>query len=174
MLDRTDTPWKEIRAEEVPYLRECLKWLKTENPHVRQFWTLLERFGINLKQIRNLLPEGDLQTPIQISRRQQTTNTDQDTLESTLNEESCALVVLEPEQFPKAWAEVSLLADKVGSASFRVERQGNVGDGVQINEDLQSEMQDAAEDLRRDAHVKFSDPHLDAKLFPLEYPYGTG
>ena len=85
-----------------------------------------------------------------------------------------ALAVLEPEQFPKSWAEINRFHDKIGSTRLRVQRQGSVGESVEVDEQLQSQTEQAAEDFSKDAYVKLSDSHLDAKCFPHMYPYGTG
>ena len=174
MLDRTETTWKEVRAEEVPFLRECLLWLKTHNPFVNKYCTNLERFGEKLGQIRSLLPEGNLQTLIRISRCPKDAEADPDTIKSILNNESTALAVLEVEQFPKSWADLGFLRDKVGSTRLRVQRQGSGGESVEVDEHLQSQTEKAAEDFSKDAYVKLSDSHLDAKCFSKLYPYGTG
>ena len=171
MMDRNEASWCEIRADEVPVLRECLRWLKQNNPHVRQYFTNAERFGIMQRKLSSLLPQGDFSTPMRVMRNKATAEAVESTIGATLNDEDAVLVILDPDQFPTSWATVDELADAVGNATLRVERDGHCED---VGPDLRQQVATTAERFRQDARVTLSDPHLDAKLFPHLHPWGSG
>ena len=171
MMDRNEASWCEIRAEEVPILKECLRWLKKNNPHVRQYYTNAERFGDLLKTLASTVPQGDLNTPMRLLRTSRVSQAVEHTIGDTLHEESAVLMILDPDQFPSSWAEVGELADVVGNAELRVESDQEHRD---VHPDLRQEVATVAESFRKEARVTLSDPHLDAKLFPHLHPWGSG
>ena len=97
MMDRNEASWCEIRAEEVPVLRECLRWLKRNNPHIKQYFTNAERFGEMQRNLTALLPQGDFRTPMRIMRNKASTQAVETTIGDTLHDEDAVLVVLDPQ-----------------------------------------------------------------------------
>jgi len=173
MLARDEGREFQIRAEEIPHLRHCLRWLRAHNPHFKVFWANAERFGVLYQRLQAVLPQGNLHTPIRIQRNKAVEGAVGAVVEDTMEGDDAVLVVLDPGEFPSSWAVVDDLADAVGSMSVRDENAGQEA-SAPLDPALCSDVSDAAQNLRSTAHAKLSDPHLDAKVFPHLHPWGSG
>ena len=133
----------------------------------------MERFGLLYQKLQALLPQGDARIPLRVARNRATTDTLEQVIGDTLQDEDAVLVVLDPGEFPKSWAVVNSLADVVGLASYRVESAGG-SEAQPVDAELRDGVQEAASNVTQQAYVKLNDPHLDAKVFPHLHPWGSG
>ena len=68
MLTRDECAEFQLRAEEIPHVQECLRFLRASNPLFKVFWANVERFGMLYQKLQAALPQGDLKTPIRVNR----------------------------------------------------------------------------------------------------------
>ena len=125
-----------------------------------------------------MVPQADPRTPVRL-QRVRTISEAPNTLESTLESEDVALVVIEPSEQPRNWAAIDALADKIGESEYRVVAPGNAsssneGQVVTFSAQRAQELSESAAAFRKLAMVTLADPDLDAKLFPDKHPYGSG
>ena len=173
MLARDEGREFQLRAEEVPHVRTCLRWLRSKNPHFKVFWANVERFGMLYDALKAVVPQGDLRTPIRISRNKPVEGAVASVVGDTMQSEDAVLVVLDPGEFPASWAVVDHFAESIGSMSFRPAEGGQESD-LPLDASLSTNVQQTADALRTQAFAKLSDPHLDAKVFPHLHPWGSG
>ena len=102
MLAKDEGRFLKIRADELEPLRNALHFLRQENIHIRQFWTSWERFHDLWHNIQVPAGSGGLRVrPAKTSRRQQQAAVEQ-TIGETLGDEEVALVVIDPNELPRA------------------------------------------------------------------------
>ena len=147
MLARDEGREFQLRAEEVPHVRTCLRWLRTKNPHFKIFWANVERFGMLYDALKAVVPQGDLRTPVRVARNKPVESAVASVVGDTMQSEDAVLVVLDPGEFPASWAVVNHLADSVGSMSLRAGDAENERD-LPLDTDMSTNVQQAADALR--------------------------
>jgi hypothetical protein len=182
MLDRNEGAFYKVKASELEPLRECLQWLRQENPHFRLYWSNAERFHTLYGQLQAVLPRGAADTPVRVQRNRNVESAVATTIQQTLGSEESVLVVIDPGDLPRHWATVDALAEQIGDAEYRAQpvlgpdAQSPAGAvaPVALPPEWGTAMRDAAAALRSETKVTLGDAHLDAKLFPHLHPYGSG
>ena len=111
MLARGEGREFQLRAEEVPHVRTCRRWLRSKNPHFKVSWANVERFGMLYDALKAVVPQGDLRTPIRISRNKPVEGAVASVVGETMQSEDAVLVVLDPGEFPASWAVVDHFAE---------------------------------------------------------------
>ena len=110
------------------------------------------------------------------------------TLDETLGEEACGMVVVDASGHPMKYDQLQILENAVGTQNVRMEldvpREDGRGwrrthsftetqDDHLLNAQWCKDVQKGASHLE-ETWVKASEAHYDAKLFPHVHPYGTG
>ena len=103
MLGKNEGRFMHIKPDEVEPLRETLHYLREHNVHIRTFWTSWERSQDLWHNIQ--VPVGSGAVKVRASRRRGRAAVEQ-TLGETLGDEDEALVVIDPREMPRAWAQV--------------------------------------------------------------------
>ena len=93
MLGRNEGQFYRLRASEKEPLKECLQWLREQNPHLQIFWSNAERFGNLYEKLQSVLPRGSTEAPIRMHRTRQLESAVGSTLDATLGQEAAVLVV---------------------------------------------------------------------------------
>ena len=73
-----------LRAAEVAPLRDCLLWLRGNNPHLRVFFASAETFSALYQRLQSVVPEGRPQTPVRLQRTPRVASAVEATLQETL------------------------------------------------------------------------------------------
>ena len=139
-------------------------------------------------RFKSVLPEGCLRARIRGTKRE-TLNAKEGTLADTLGEESHGLIVVDRGGIPMQYSNLTLWEQIVASQHSRVEVEvpadggrgwSRTGSSIDPANDpalgpgWRRDIQAGARHLREETYVRFSEPHMDAKLFPVVHPYGTG
>ena len=99
-----------------------------------------------------------------------------------LGEEEVALVIIDPREMPRNWTEI-WAAENIGECFPRLGGDAGPGDQAETEEAAEEEPESqthatqtaaAAREVQETSYVTLGDPHLDAKLFPVHHPYGSG
>ena len=77
MLGRDDCHFVKFQAREEGPLRECLLWLRKNNPHLKVMYTTVERFGALYEQLQSVVPQVKKGVPVRLRRQRR--------LEETVN-----------------------------------------------------------------------------------------
>ena len=121
MLGEQSAEFERLRGAEVEPLRECLQYLRVNNPHLRVHLSNAERFVKLYGELQAVVPRGRGETQVRLQRtRQRPNQTATSTLADTLGAETDVLVVVDPRELPRNYATVDLLAEQVGDACYRV------------------------------------------------------
>ena len=180
MLAKDEGRFLRIKPSEIEPLRESLHFLREKNVHVRTFWTSWEKFQNLWKNIQ--VPAGTGKLRVRASRggRARGRAGVEQTLGETLGEEEAALVIIDPKEMPRTWAEVGA-AENIGECVPRPEEPapaeapaeaGPGGGGDPERHAVRTAA--ASRAVQETSYVTLGDPHLDAKLFPHLHPYGSG
>ena len=173
MLGKDEGRFLRIKPNEVGPLREMLHFLRDKNPHIRTFWTSWERFQDLWHNIQ--VPAGTGKIRVRAARTARTRAAVEQTLGETLGDEDAALVIIDPKEMPRVWAQV-WAAENIGACVPRP-GGGPPGDAPEEGEaELRADARTtaSAREVQETSYVTLGDPHLDAKLFPHLHPYGSG
>ena len=185
MLGRDELRAYRVRAAEIEPLRECLVWLREQNPHFKSHWSKLERVGPLWAEVQAQIPQGRSNVPVRIRRNRAMDAAASVTIGETLGSEDAVLVLVDPEDLPRSWATLDALAEPIGEAVPRA--SGEVADAgaargagqggpmdIEMRPEWFRDITAAVRDSEQSSTVTLGDNHLDAKLFPDLHPYGTG
>ena len=117
MLGKDEGRFMRIKPDEIEPLRESLRFLREHNTHIRSFWTSWERFQDLWHNIQ--VPAGGGTIKVRASRRKGRAAVEQ-TLGETLGDEEAALVIIDPREMPRVWAQV-WAAENIGECVPRQE-----------------------------------------------------
>ena len=186
MYGRDEGKLYKVRSDELKPLRECLLWLREHNPFFKVYWSSAEQFGTLYTKLQAVIPRGSGETKVRMQRNSRTDDAVATTLGETLGALESVLVIVDPDELPKAWSSVEALAMGIGEQQYRLEvggegreqmfpggSSGAVAAGV-LSPRESSLIQKAAANVMSKAMVTLGDQHLDAKLFPHLHPYGSG
>ena len=194
VLNKTNGKSSGLTAGEVDAVHEILTWGRQpgNNKVLSFFGTVFENFHKACQKLmgkfKSVLPEGCLRARIRASKRE-TLNAKEGTLADTLGEESHGLIVVDRGGIPMQYSNLTLWEQIVASQHLRVEvevpgegRRGWSRTGSSIDPandpalgpEWRRDIQAGAQHLREETYVRFSEPHMDAKLWPVVHPYGTG
>ena len=179
MLGHDDSRFFRLRATDVPKVRECLHWLKANNPHLKTFLASAERFPDLYSKLQSVVPRAEGEVKVRMQRTRRVSNVVESTLQETLGSEDTVLVVIDPAELPRSWASVDVFGEAIGEAEYRIsavpaDSGASETASVALSSTDAQALQSTAKALRSQAKVTLGDPHLDAKLFPHLHPYGTG
>ncbi len=162
-----------IKPNEIEPLREMLHFLRESNTHIRTFWTSWERFQDLWHNIQ--VPAGTGKLRVRARRTARTRAAVEQTLGETLGDEEVALVIIDPKEMPRVWAQV-WAAENIGECMPRPDGGSPAGTGEEGKAAPQADPRTAASAraVQETSYVTLGDPHLDAKLFPHLHPYGSG
>ena len=104
MLGKDEGRFLRIKPNEVEPLREALHFLREHNTHIRTFWTSWERFQDLWHNIQ--VPAGTGKLRVRAARRGRARAAVEQTLGETLGDEEAALVIIDPKEMPRVWAQV--------------------------------------------------------------------
>ena len=104
MLGKDEGRFLRIKPNEVEPLREALHFLRVHNTHIRTFWTSWERFQDLWHNIQ--VPAGTGELRVRAARRGRARAAVEQTLGETLGDEDAALVIIDPKEMPRVWAQV--------------------------------------------------------------------
>ena len=110
-----------VRAAEVEPFRECLLWLRHNNPHMQIFLSNAEQFVSLYQTLQSLLPQGQTAAPVRLRRTSRAMAAVESTLGETLGAETDVLVVVDPVDLPRGFYSVDVLAEQIGDAAYRAE-----------------------------------------------------
>ena len=99
-----------LRAAEVAPLRECLLWLRANNPHLSVFFANAETFSGLYKRLQSVVPEGRPQTPVCLQRTPRVASAVETTLQEALGAEAQVLVIVGPTELPCGFQSIDILA----------------------------------------------------------------
>ena len=121
MLCRDEGRLYRVPAAEFDDVRKCQLWLRANNPHVRLLMTNFERFGELYGKIQTLVPPGCKRTQVRVQRTARLSAAVSDTMElqDTVGDEEAVLVVVDPQELPRTWASLDLLAEQIGEGTYR-------------------------------------------------------
>ena len=194
VLNKTSGKSSGLTAQEVDAVHEILTWGRQpgNNKVLSFFGTIFENFHKACQKLmgrfKSVLPEGCLRARIRGTKRE-TLNAKEGTLADTLGEESHGLIVVDRGGIPMNYSNLTLWEQIVASQHSRVEvevpgeggrgwsRTGSSIDPANdpaLGADWRRDIQAGARHLREETYVRFSEPHMDAKLWPVVHPYGTG
>ena len=120
------------------------------------------------------MPVGTGSIKVRASRRKGRAAVEQ-TLGETLGDEEEALVVIDPREMPRAWAQVCA-AENIGECVARPAEhpaEHNIGDAHQTAAPA-SQTAASAKEVQETSYVTLGDVHLDAKLTPTFTHTGRG
>ena len=96
-------------------------------------------------------------------------------LQDTIGDEEAVLVVVDPQELPRTWANVDLLGEQIGEGTYRAMPEDVAPDqSVTMDEDWGVQLKASVANLQQTASIKLGEVHLDAKLFPHLHPHGSG
>ena len=195
VLNKTSGKSSGLTAQEVESVHEILTWGREpgNNKVLNFFGTVFEYFHKACQKLmgrfKSVLPEGCLRARIRGTRRE-TPHAKEGTLADTLGDEGHGLVVVDRGGIPMSYASLGLWEQIVASQHSRLEielpREGggggwsrtgssiDVADEPALDAGWRRDIQAGAQHLREETYVRFSEPHMDAKLWPNVHPYGTG
>ena len=183
-----------LTPKETDALHEILTWGRQpgNNRILEFFGTTYEAFhgacGKIMERFRDVLPEGSRRARIRMTRRESHQPTE-GTLDETLGEEACGMVVVDASGHPMKYDQLQILENAVGTQNVRLELDVPREDGRGwrrthsftetqeddlLNAQWCKDIQKGASHLLEETWVKASEAHYDAKLFPHVHPYGTG
>ena len=183
-----------LTPKETDALHEILTWGRQpgNNKILEFFGTTYEAFhgacGKIMERFRDVLPEGSRRARIRMTRRESHQPTE-GTLDETLGEEACGMVVVDASGHPMKYDQLQILENAVGTQNVRMEldvpREDGRGwrrthsftetqDDHLLNAQWCKDIQKGASHLLGETWVMASEAHYDAKLFPHVHPYGTG
>jgi hypothetical protein len=193
VLNKTSGKSSGLTQKEVDSIHEILTWGRqaANNKVLSFFGTVFENFHKACQKLmgrfKSVLPEGCLRARIRATRRE-SPHAKEGTLADTLGDESHGLIVVDRGGIPVNYSSLDLWEQIVASQHSRLEVEvptggqgwSRTGSSVDVAEDpaldsrWQRHIQAGAQHLREETYVRFSEPHMDAKLFPHVHPYGTG
>ena len=145
----------------------------------------LERSGGTCERMmgkfKSVLPVGNNKAKIRASARP-TLQPRENTLDSTLGDESCGLVCVDlASGHPLKYDQMEAFSAVVGkhtAVELQLEIEGSRGwrqvGTAQMDEQFGQDFARGTEYLKDHVNVHANDCHLDAKLFAAAHPYGTG
>ena len=120
VLGKDEGEWLKLKPDEAACLKECLWFLREHNPHFRQFLTVWEAYAFPNGCVHSVVPTGHGDTPVQPARggarRQRRVET---RIADTLGNDEVALVVIDPAEGPRTWAEIENTDPTIGEAAGR-------------------------------------------------------
>ena len=194
VLNEQSGHFMRLIPDETDALHEILTWGRQHgnNRILSFFGTAFENFhGACRKMMdrfRSVLPEGSRRARIRMSRRESREPTE-GTLDETLGEEACGMVIVDASGHPMKYDALKILEGAVGTQNVRLEidvaptegrgwRRTNSSIDTQhdavLNEQWRRDISSGATHLLQETWVPANDPHLDAKVWPHVHPYGTG
>jgi hypothetical protein len=202
MVGKNDGAGLKIKPDEIEPARESLRYLQENNPHLQRFWSLWEQFKDLWRA--SPVPVGSGQTPVRPARAggRRKGHAVAKTVEGMLGDEEEGLVIVDPAEMPPNWKGIAELA-AIGTAAPRLgpdppapgaappdtttpavpttqaaARSPPPGPQEAPADERETatraELAAAARNVQELSNVTLGDPHLDAKLFPHLYPYGSG
>ena len=183
-----------LTPNETDALHECLQWGRQpgNNKVLEFFGTTYEGFHGACKKMmerfRSVLPEGSRRARIRMTRRESLQPVE-GTLDDTLGEEACGMVVVDASGHPMKYDQLQILENAVASQHVRLEIDvpgaegrgwkrtrsfADTQDDEVLNDQWCKDMQKGVSHILEETWVKASEAHYDAKLWPHVHPYGTG
>ena len=106
MLAKDEGRFLKVKPSEIEPLRESLHFLRTTNVHIRTFWTSWEKFQGLWHNLQVPAGSGKLRVRAGRHARARARGAVEQTLGEMLGEEESALVIIDPREMPRNWAEI--------------------------------------------------------------------
>ena len=139
-------------------------------------------------EFKGCIPEGSLQARFRATKRETATpvRAGEDIIGNTLADEAIGMVVVDPSGHPMKYDGLTVLENVVASQHVRIELDvpGPGGKGWRrtnssvltsaLGERVCEDISKGSAHILEHTYVSGSDPHYDAKTFPVCHPYGSG
>ena len=141
-----------------------------------------------MSEFKGCIPEGSLQARIRATKRETTTpeRAGEDIIGSTLADEAIGMCIIDPSGHPMKYDDLTVLENVVASQHVRIELDvpGPGGKGWRrtnssvltsdLGEHVCEDIAKGSAHILEHTYVAGSDPHYDAKTWPVSHPYGSG
>jgi len=187
---------KRVAPAEVRALHETLSWLRTSgnNPVHRWFGTVFETFVNTCRRladsISTALPVGDPTWRIRATPKP-SKRPREGIVGETIGDERQGMVILDMQGVPTTYAGLDQMRTVLeGKQEYRLHVEVPTKDGTKrwrrapgemdlsrepaLGEAWRHDMIGGAKFIAQEAYISATDPHYDAKVFPVVHPHGTG
>ena len=183
-----------LTQEETDALHEILTWGRQpgNNRILQVYGTLYEGFqqacGELMAKFQGCIPEGSLDARIRATRRETSRpeRAGEDIIGHTLADEQVGMVVVDPSGHPMKYNGLTILENIVGTQHVRiqVDVRGPGGRGwrptdrtvelSELGDEWKEDISKGSAHILEQSYVPASDPHMDARVWPVAHPYATG
>ena len=141
-----------------------------------------------MSKFQGCIPEGSLDARIRATRRETSKpeRVGEDIIGHTLADEQVGMVVVDPSGHPMKYNGLTIFENLVGTQHVRlqVDVRGPDGKGwmptdrtvelTELGDEWKEDISKGSAHILEQSYVPASDPHMDARVWPVVHPYATG